>query len=102
MPACAQLPAGPMSRCSHVAQCRLARRCTGTACGSLEKSVEKKKSCPTVACAWGVHDRFAGLTICNRLGVTWEEAQDGAPYFFHPLAYFFNPSILFNPLNLSI
>ena len=44
LPACAQLPAGPMSRCSHVEQCRLARRCTGTACGSPEKSVEKKNS----------------------------------------------------------
>ena len=32
-----------MSRCSHVVQCRLARRCTGTACGSLEKSVGEKK-----------------------------------------------------------
>ena len=42
VPACAQLPAGPLSRCSHVAQCRLACRCTGTACGSPEKSVEKK------------------------------------------------------------
>ena len=44
MPACAQLPAGPLSRRSHVAQCRLARRCTGTAYGWPEKSVGKKVS----------------------------------------------------------